>query len=384
MSYTIQQIKSSLEGMGGGSSVDDVTNLNELMERAALSMLSRIDPLETMREQVLSQFVHDDLQNYTLPSDYKKLIDLGNVEGRESSDRASRVGAEPFSSELNIKNQKISIESNEGTKYLRINWKAEGAKTLHTMDSLTTNGTIAVVGTATGLKANTQYKLSGTASIEFDLVTTGDGIQCTGMTAVDLEDEETYADIIIPVYLSDPSTITSFTFITGNDLTTAYWTFVAQTAQADGTAFRAGWNYLSFPWTTATKTGSVTATAFDAWKLTVAGTALNNIRVDNILVSLGRLFNIKYYSKYLFRNSSGTWMSIPSNDTDTVQVSDISYQIFLLECLIAIYQQMKMNPKDYNFAKVELNDLYQRYRAEYPPQSKPLVDSYWSVGSFRR
>ena len=385
MSSTVQQIKSSLTGMNGGASVDDIVNLYELMERAANTMLAKIDPLDTIRLQSLSQFVHDDLQNYALPSDYKKVIDLANVEDRQSTDRAQRVAVEPFAANIALRNKEISIEALEGVKYVRINWKDLTAITLHTMDSLTANGTISVVGSATGLKANTQYKLSGTASIEFDLVATGDGIQNTTLTAVDLTDEDEIADIIIPVYLPTTSGITSFTFIMGNDLTTNYWTSTAQTTQADGTAFRAGWNFLLFPWSTATETGTVAPATIDSFKLTVAATAAkNNIRVDNILVSTGRLFDLKYYSQYIFKNSSGTWISIPTTDDDTCILAGTEIQIFLLECLIAIYQQMRVKEKDYNFSKIELNDLYRRLRGEHPSQSKPLTDKYWGTPSFYR
>ena len=324
------------------------------------------------------------LQNYNLPSDYKKIIDIGNVENRQSSDRAGRVGMESFDAELNIRNKQITIEALEGTKYIRINWKDSTAKTVHTMDSLTSNGTVSVVGSATGLKVNTQYKLSGSASIEFDLVATGDGVQNTTMTSLDLTNYDEMGDFIIPVYLGAVSALTSFTFIFGNDLTTNYWSKTV-TTQSDGTAFRVGWNYLLFWWSGATESGTVVPSTIDSFKLTVAATgAISNIRVDNILVSLGRPFDLKYYSQYIFKDSTGTWLSLPDDDTDSCVLIGTAMQIFLLECLIAIYQQLKVDAKNYNFAKNELADLYQRYRAEHPSESKPLVSRYWTIRRFKR
>lgn len=389
---TVQHIKNNLTGMSGGASVDDIVNLYELMERAANTMLARTDPVSTIRLQALSQFVHDDLQNYSLPSDYKKLIDIANSEDRSSTDRAGRIPIETFAAGIDTQNKQISVEGLDGVKYIRINWKDDTSVSFHDMDSLTAEGTIAVVGTASGLKANTQFKLSGSASIEFDAPATGDGIQCTGMTAVDLSDEEEYADVIIPVYISSAANlanITSFTFIIGNDLTANYWTFTSQTTQSDGTAFRVGWNMLLFPWSTATETGSVTNTAFDAWKLTVATTgAVTNLRADNILVSLGRPFDLKYYSQYVFKNTAGTWISLPTGDDDSCVLSGTELQIYLLECQSAIYQQMKTVPKNYQYSKEELNSaidgLYRRYRGEYPSQSKSLVDSYWGSPRYGR
>jgi len=385
MSVTIQQLKNTLTGMNRGASLDDVVNLYELFERVGNTLLGYSDPIETIRNQQLSQFVHDDLQKYSLPSDYKKVIDIANVEDRQASDRAFRVPSESFSAELNIRNKQITVEANEGVKFININWKDRCARTLHTMDSLTSNGTISAVGTATGLKANSQYKLSGSASIEFDVVASDDGIQNTTMTALDLTDEDEMADFIIPVYLGSVTNLTSLTFIFGNDLTANYWTTVAQTTQADGTAFRVGWNFILCPWATATKTGTVTATTIDSFKLTVQATgAISNIRVDNILVSMGRPFDLKYYSQYIFKNLAGTWISIPTVDTDSCVLSGVILQAYILECLIAINQQLRTNPADYNYAKIELKNLYAQNRSEFPSMSKRMVETYWNIRPFRR
>jgi len=387
MSQTIIELEENLTGLAHGGSLKRVRNRNALYERVANTLLSKLDPVETIRLQELSSAVHDDLQNYPLPADYKKIIDIAPVQDRQSSDRASRVLSEPFSAELGLSNKRIAIEALEGVKFLRLDWKDSSAKTLHTMDSLTSNGTISTVGSATGLKANTLYKLSGTASIEFDLVATGDGIQNTTLTSVDLSTEDELGGFIVPVYFGSISNLTSLTFIFGNDLTTQYWTSVAQTTQADGTAFRVGWNFLLFPWSTATETGTVTPSTIDSFKLTVAATgAINNIRVDNILVSLGRIFDLKYYSQYLFKNSGGTWISKPTSDSDSLVLTGTSLQIFTLESLKAIAQQMegKDSVFDINYANSELPSLYQLYRAEHPSEAKRPVGKYWSTRPFRR
>src|SRR3990167_546495 len=100
MSATVAQLKDHFTGMGGGASIDDVVNLYALMERVANTVLARLDPIETERKQQLSQAVHDDLQNYPLPSDYKKVIDLAPQDDRQSKDRVQRRYMEPFAAEI--------------------------------------------------------------------------------------------------------------------------------------------------------------------------------------------------------------------------------------------------------------------------------------------
>ena len=402
MSVTIAEIKNHLTGMAGAASIDDVVGIFALMERSANTMLARLDPLETEREQALSQAIHDDLQNYPLPSDYKKVIDLAPQDDRQASDRASRGYMERFAAELNLRNKDLTIESKEGTKFIRINWKSTSAKTLHSMNSLTDDGTISVVGSASGLKINELYKLSGNASIEFDLVASGDGISVLNKTNnVDLEDWDEMADFIVPVYFGSVSAFTSATLIWGNDITTKFWTPTAQTTQSDATAVKAGWNFFLFNWVGATETGTVDPAKIDSFKFTIAASgAISNIRVDNILVSLGRFFDLKYYSQYVFKNSAGTWIARPTTDNDSVILSGTALQIFILECRIALAQQLIKDPKMMlaatSWERSQLNGdptsgdpagrmgLYAKYRAEHPSESKKQIGSYWNLPRWKK
>lgn len=369
-----------------GGTLNRVRNFEQALERAANTMLLKCKPLETMRTAGLSQTVHDILNNYSLPSDFNTPIELYPQANRTHLDQAKRVMAEPFNLRKAFDRKTVSIESNEGTKMIRINWDVpRSAKTLHTMDDHDSNGTWSAVTGASGVATDTIYKYSGGGSVRFDLTATGGGIENDDMSAVDLTDEDELADAITPIYL--PSVPTSLTAIWGNDLTTKYWTAVAQTAQADGTSLRAGWNILKFPWSTATETGTVDPAAIDAFKLTVEhDSAISDIRVDNIQFAIGYPFDLKYYSKFLFKNTSGVWLSRPTSDDDVVVLDNDGFQIFLLEVLIAIAHQLEGTDSafDITFARDELSVLYPAYKGEYPDQTKKATQHYGGLPRFRR
>lgn len=394
----IGNVREHITGMLHGGTLSKVRNFEAACERAANVVLTNLDPIETERTTTLSQVIHDDLNNYSLPSDFKKIIDLFPQADRSKLDSGQRVYAERFELEKLLKNRQLTIEGSEGSKFLRVNWKINPSLTYHSMNSLTSNGSWSVVGSATGLKANTQIKYSGSGSIEFDLVATGDGIQNTTATALDLTTEDELADVIIPIYFGSVSALTSITAIWGNDLTANYWTGVAQTTQADGTAFRTGWNLIKIPWSTATETGTVTPATIDSFKLTIAATgAISNIRVDNILFSLGTAFDIKYYSKSLFKSSAGTYLTRPTSDDDTVIGDGDLNNIFLYELLKICAHQIEGEDSgfDINFANQQLNGdqgsqdpiqrmgLYAKYRSEYPSMSKKAITSWSSGPRFR-
>jgi hypothetical protein len=121
---------------------------------------------------------------------------------------------------------------------------------------------------------------------------------------------------------------------------------------------------------------------------------LTNVRVDNITFAVGRNFDIKYYSKYFMKNTSGTWISRTSADTDSVVFDDDEINIYIYECLLEMAHQVEGEDSsfDMGFALRKLNGnpdspdpiermgLYAKYRGEHPSQNKKAVTSY---GSFR-
>ncbi len=384
---TIDEVKANLGALLHGGDADDLDDVDLLLERSANKVLSKVDPLETIRTATLSQTIHDDVYNYAAPSDFKKLIDLIPQDNRQLWDKVVRNPAGQFDLLKAIQNKVISIEGSEGSKILRINWRTRKGKVLNSMDSLTGNGTWSAVGSATGVKVNTIFKKSGSGSVEFDLVSSGDGIKNTAQTALDLTDEDEVADIFVWLYL--PSAPTSISARWGNDLTANYWSSTAQTAQADGTAFKTGWNLLKFSWASATETGTVVPTTVDSFQITVANSsAMVNIRVDNIIFSIGRNFDIKYYSKYLLKNTAGTWISRTTNDNDVVVLDNDGIEIYHRENLIAAGQQSQNSAYDFTWAGIELNGntsaphpadrigLYGKYRGEHPSQSVKIVFNY--------
>lgn len=393
--YSIGDIKAHLSAMGHTGTLNRVRNFEYMCERAANTMLMKVRPLETMYLAELPQAVHDQIYNYALQSYFGDVIDIYPVDDRDSLDGADKSYAEAFDRRKGIDKNKISIESSGGIKFMRINWPVFAPTTVNAMDSLSANGTWGAVGSATNLVTDTERFISGGGSIGFDLVASGDGLSNTTMTSLDLSELENESDFFMWLYFPSVSKLTSVSLVFGNDLTTKYWASVAQTTQADGTAFAAGWNLLRFPWSTATETGSADAAAIDSVKFTVATTgAIAGIRADNVIVSKGRYFNIKAYSKWLFQDTTGAWEKRPTenSDDDYVMLDSDALQIFLLELLIAMAQQLEGSDSgfDIGWAQKELYGdpaaravegrmgLYRCYKGSQPDQRKRITTGFYA------
>lgn len=393
--YTINQLEDHLVGMGHGSSLAKVRNKFALYERAANNMRSKVDIVTTIRTAPLTQAVHDDQFIYAVPSDYGKIIDLYPSGNRNSTDFARRTSGVTASLLRKIKDKQIAVEARDGARVLLIDWAGKTPKTLANMNSLT--GWSVVAG-ASGLELDTQYAISGSKSLKFNLDTTGGGLQNTSLTAQDLSDWENEADFFIWMYFGDVSALTSVRARWGNDLTTNYFESTTQTTQADGTAFQLGWNLIKFSWSAATETGSVNSAAIDSFRVILNTTgAIANVRVDNVVVSLGSIFEMKYYSAFLFKNTAGTWIRRPTVDTDNICLDELGFNIFAYECLLAMSQQTEGEDSgfDISFAVTALNGnpssadpalrygLYARYRTEYPSQGKRTIQTYYNTRRMR-
>jgi len=389
---TINELENHLIGLSHGGTLNKVRNKYHLFNRVANTVLSKIKPLETIRVSQLA--VSSDNYDYTLPSDFYSLIGIYPQGDRNWNEEGERTTFEDFDRKKKIDDKKFSIEALNGTKKVRIDWDTRPAKVLHAMESYNGNGTWIASGTTTNILTDTIFKYTGGGSVRFDVGASGDGISNIGMSSVDLSTEDEIADLYLSFYIKDTTELaklTSVTAVWGNDITTKYWTGVAQTANADGTAFHVGWNTVKFPWATASESGTVDPATIDSAKITFATTGtLQDVRVDNLIFTIGYAFDVKYYSKYLFQTASGIYINQPTTDTDLLVLDNDSLNIFIYEALDEMAHQVEGEDSrfDMDQARKKLHGdnsasdyagrmgLYAQYRQNYPNQEKKIISSY--------
>ena len=192
MSFTRLQTKEHLEGMLHSTSLNKVTNLSSLLERAGRNLISKIDPEETIRIAQITNKVHDDIFDYSCPSDLKgrKVLDIRPQINRNEGDSFQQLHSKEF--DMFKDSDTFEIRWNNGVKSLRLSKDVTPSPTtLHEMDSITSNGTWAVNGKASNLTLDTNNYVSGSGCLNFDLDSAGSstsgGILVTDMTDPDYE-----------------------------------------------------------------------------------------------------------------------------------------------------------------------------------------------------
>jgi hypothetical protein len=213
-------------------------------------------------------------------------------------------------------------------------------------DSATGNGSWTAEVDASGLYSEPLNYVEGNGSLGFNLsgaTGAGDIVNSTGaVTDLSLNRYEDASMLFFYIPTGTSSRFTSFSLRRGSSAS-AYISATV-TTKADGTAFTDGWNFLLFQWATGTTTGTPDDTKNTYRRFGIgytAGAAINSCLIDNWTDSIGDLYEMEYYSEYLFRTLAGSWIQTPTLDTDLINVGPASYEILKVEMMIEITKQIR-------------------------------------------
>ena len=386
LSITVAQLRSDIAGKMKGTSVKEVKDFYGTAGSAANRMLARIDPQETIRIVTMSTPFFDNVQDYALVTDFKRMIDI-----RPQANRINQPGLAIFSETTprqfltRLDSNSFSIKWNSGQRSIRSQRLPAGdVLQMDSFDSTTSNGLWGVSGDISGLRSEVLNYVEGSASLAMDLSgSTGTGyIENTTATVADLStyyyEDSSFLYFWIPVGYS--SKFTSFALRRGTSANS--YVEATTTTKADGTAFNDGWNFLKFDWVNsigyfnAAPVSTIMRNALDNTKNTyrrltvntVAGTSITSCLVDNWTNSLGNLYEIEYYSECMFRTAAGAWIYAPTADSDFVNVGPNSYEILKAEMMIDIVQQIRIG----NVLTSEINEW--RLMLNGQPQTRYVKD----------
>ncbi len=375
LSKTIAQLKADITPKLKGTSLNQVTDFYSTAQTAANRMLARIDTEETRRTVTMSTPFFDNVNDYALVSDYKRMIDI-----RPQTNRKNQPGRSDFTQTTprqfseKLTPNSFSIKYNNGVRSLQAQRLPAGnVITMDTFDTPTANGSWSAEGDASGLYTEVLNYVEGNGSMGFNLsgITGLADVVNSTSPIIDLSsflyEDSSFLFFWIPVGFS--SRFTSFNLLRGSSALN--YKQVSVTSRADGTAFTDGWNFLRFDWNQATNSGSPdnTLNTYRRFGITyTTGVAINGCLLDNWTDSLGNLYEIEYYSECIFRSATGIWKYAPTDDSDILCVGPNSYEILKTEMMVDITQIIRTG----SIRQTELNDW--RLMLNGQPQSRYVKD----------
>jgi hypothetical protein len=397
MIYTYTDYQNAVQDLSHGNRAN-LKQERPLLNRAVREVLGRVDLRSSKRRAALSPFLFEQEYHYTKPTDMKGLsiIDLKAQHGRASGYKGEFTLTTPEEFDRNKRTFRnlLAVEDFDGIGQLLISAITDSEKTLiHNMDSLTANGTwdeVAASG-AENINSDANNYVEGSASVSFDVDTTGTvpAIEnASGMEAVDLSD---YVGQDILVRINIPSAglskVTNVILRWGSSSGNYHSRTV--TTASDAGAFRAGINILRFPWdTSVADTGTPVDTAIDYLRVTVTLSGVYTIPVkdfwvDYIVAMRGVAHDVHYYSKYLWQNSSGTYIENSTADTDLLNVDTEEFDLICARADWLLARAQKSPASEIKENREAYNEAEGNYILKYPSEVKTLITTYYELDSMK-
>lgn len=381
MSYSISQANADLSAVLHGTNLSKVQGLNNLHNRTARQLLLDIDPIETERKILTTTPIFNQIWDYPSPADLKgnRIIDISPQYQRFPGDLVSQAYQQPFdmSKNLSLTPSLFTIQFNNAVKTIRINDVGLPQGTAIDACESTTNWSAG--GTASNLRINNLNFAVGSGALNFDMTAGTGSISCSEAAQLDLSAMYNQSSLFYYLYL--PQAVTSTELRFGSDSSNYY--SISNTAAYDGTALQAGWNLIGGTWLSATVVGSPVKTAIDYVYVGVTSASdLTAVGVDNIVSDMGLYRTLKYYSKYLYRDSStGAFQETVTDDSNLINLDTESYNLYFN--LLAFYATQQVQGLDAMFFDSSFfGQEYMKGRERYTALNKSQVDkpkeSYYS------
>ncbi len=387
MAYSVSTLLSDISGVVHGTTTNKIPNVYGIINRAARAVLLDVDPKETQRIVQIGQ-VFNDVFDYPCPVDLKgdRIVDLAPQAQRFPSDIYQQVYAQTFDAQkiLSI-SKRIYTQWNTGVKSIRIEAPTLTAPIVIS-DTSTTGGWAATTG-ASNLSLDTTNNVAGGGALVFNLDAghASGYVENSTLTPLDLSAHENISTLYLWVYMPTGSSITNVNLRWGSS-SSNYWTSTATQTQ-ESTAFVDGWNLLAFPWVSATSSGSPDSSIVSYLRITPTynSTLQTGFQVCNLTSNLGFIFNMQYYSKYLFRDATtNVFQETVTDATDNAKIINLDTESYnLLFNKVAFYVAQSLQGADASYDadywQTEYNNALLKYRAENPSESIKKGETYYNM-----
>lgn len=382
---TVGQLKDSVAGLLQSENLDNVTDLNGSLSRAARLVAQYADcPEASGRAQYM---VYDNVFDYPAP---ETIFGGAVVDFRPqgvSRNRNETVIKRPV--ELFDRNKEFSFpegveltfEYNLGVPIMRVS--KSRANNSVTIDPMNESADWTAGGSVSNFADDGTVYYESTGAMRFTLVGTSSGyIERTLDNSLDLSD---YEDVGVAfLAIRTPSTdITSIELRLGSS--NANYNNVSVTEGFLGAFQVNDYILVAFDFSAASQTGTPDWSAIDYIRATVThGTTITNFRVGALFISLPSPYELLYQSAAIF-SVAGVLSNTIVDDTDVVILNDAAYTLYEHQCAETIALQSGGSFSEGVVATVSTllhgnatrPGLYGLYKADNPSEEIRTVGSWY-------
>lgn len=385
--YSVQDLKNDIIAVTHNTQLNQITNFDGLIDRAARTLLLDIDPQETKRTLDFINPIFNTIYDYPIAADVKgnKLIDIRPQVRRLPGD----IWSQGYNQAFDIAKQNIftlanmfTMNFNSGIKTVRINSPLLNPPVIiNQIEAISTNGTWSTGGTASNLTVNNSNFVQGAGSLQFD-ITTGSGyIENSTIYPLNLNQVVNQAYLFVNTYVPTGSSLTSVNLRFGSSSSNYYTMTVTQ--NQNGTSFINGWNLDEFVWSNMTVVGTPNPASISYARITLnVSSSMTGCLINGLNSILGSILEYEYYSKYLFRDgTTGVFQENVTDDSNLINLDTDSYNLLFNKVAHFVMQQLQgldATFYDGNFFLQEYTNGVARYKQLYKSEvQKPQTMYYY-------
>lgn len=396
--YTRSQFKSRINaGIQGriGILIDE----NETANAAVREVMNDIAIRSAKRKVALAPNLFNGEFDYAAPADVQNdnFIDFPAQVCR-SDGQWFMVTAEEFDRNKYRTRGMVALDTYNGMNVLKLASSVNSLSiVLSTLASLNAgaNANWTTVGDLTNLAIDTDDYIKANGSLTGDIGSGGTGTAGIQNTSLLVTDITTYMGgngaLFAYVKINDPTNITNYQLNIGSG-TSAYYSKVV-TAQNNGAPFVTGWNLLRFDLASLTKIGSpdITKISYVALFMNKSNSKINSTqyKFDSLVLKKGENYDVRYYTKYGWQDSSGNWKENSTDDSDFVVADTSEFDLYVLKGRILANIELK----EWDVV-TQLQKMYDggdgkggqkmAYQMANPDESILLTDQYYDYTNYNR
>ncbi len=408
-SYALSELNSSvsLKTSGAFTGASASANFLTIANQAVREVIAETDLRGTIRSATLSPNLFDEVFEYSCPSDLKgdKIIDVepqinrGRLDyyrlttpeefDRRKEDRRIDTWGDPIT--LNRRqwygDNIIAIRRDDLVNKLLISRIVDDEEIqISNLDSLSAGGGVwsTYLGASSIAVDNSNY-VKGNASLKWNISPdpeTTAGIVNSTLNSSDITKFITAGSGLVWAYITSATNVTNFKILIGSDSSNYY--SASATTNNEGASFYAGWNLIRWDFINKETTGSPDSTAIDYCAIYMtkdtSKVSETDYRFDHLILKLGTHQQVRYYSRYGWQSSGGTFLEDSTATTDLLNAE--TDEIPMIEAKVAQRVEESFgNFKESERFEKDYEKLRQRYILENPSRSLPLVTTYYDVDS---
>lgn len=389
MLHTVGQLKDSIAGLLTGTNLNNVTNLNGAIERAARTLVQQADVPEASGIQAIT--LYSGVNYYLAPSTiFGGAINLIQRQGAAQSpmDYTYKVPLEQFTRTKTLlpNGFMLSLEYQNGTALLGIASPIPFPRVI--LDPMNQTDDWTAAGSASNLVADSTNYYQQPASLRFLLTGSSTGtLTKTLPNALSMADYEDVGVAFLAIQIpagATASTLTSIALKLGSDSTN--YNEVIDTEGFLGAWVAGQWLLVALDFSAATQTGTPDWSAIDYVQVSLAHSAtITNMRVGGLWMSLPSPCEIFYQSAAIFMETGENPTQDINDDNDTIILNDAAYTLLEYESAKTVLEQDSggVGSQLYQMYTEKLygdQGLYNKYRADNPSAELRTVGSWYDTG----